>query len=55
MIKRAKTTRKVAVTTLTGGFGGFEVSFRFTTIPGYLTPYNKQISMLWENSSDGKD
>ena len=55
MINRAKTTGKVAVTTLAGGFGGFEVSFRPSTIPGYPAPYNKQISMLWEGSSDGKD
>jgi hypothetical protein len=54
MINCAK-TNNVAVTTLAGGFGGFEVSFRSTTIPGYPAPYDQQISMLWEDSSVGKD
>lgn len=56
MIDRAKKTKKkAAVTTLAGGFGGFEVRFRSTTIPGYSAPSDQQISMLWEDSSDGKD
>jgi hypothetical protein len=54
MINRAK-TEIVAVTTLVGGFGGFEVSFRSNKIPGCPAPYDQQISMLWEGLSDGKD